>query len=71
VVVAPAGTPKAVIDRISAAIDAHLSQPAVAERLRALGAIPVGGPPERLAQHLKAEQARFREVIARTNIKPE
>jgi hypothetical protein len=28
-------------------------------------------PPERLAEHLKAEQARFREVIARTNLKPE
>ena len=71
VVVAPAGTPKAIVDRISAAIDAHLREPKVAERLRELGAIPVGGPPERLAEHLRAEQARFREVIARTGIKPE
>jgi tripartite-type tricarboxylate transporter receptor subunit TctC len=71
VVVAPAGTPKPIIDRISAAIDAHLRQPQVAERLRELGANPVGGPPERLAEHLRAEQARFREVISRANIKPE
>lgn len=71
VVVAPAGTPKAIVDRISAAIDAHLKEPATAERLRALGAMPVGGPAERLAQHLKSEQARFRQVIERTNIKPQ
>jgi tripartite-type tricarboxylate transporter receptor subunit TctC len=71
VVVAPANTPKAIVDRISGAIDAHLRKPDVAERLRALGAIPVGGSPERLAQHLKAEQARYRDVISRTSIKPE
>lgn len=70
VVVAPAGTPKPIIDRISSAIDAYLKQPATAERLRGLGAEPVGGPAERLAEHLKAEQARFKDVIARTHIKP-
>ena len=71
VVVAPAGTPKPIIDRISAVIDAYLKQPETAERLRTLGAIPVGGPAERLAEHLKSEQARFRDVISRTSIKPQ
>ncbi len=71
VVVAPAGTPKAIIDRSSAIIDAYIKQPDVAARLRELGAIPVGGPPERLAAHLRSEQTRFRGVIARTNLKPE
>jgi tripartite-type tricarboxylate transporter receptor subunit TctC len=71
VVVAPAGTPKPVVDRLSAAIDAHLKQPAVAERMRALGAIPVGGAPGQLAQHLKSEQARYRDVVTSAGIKPE
>ena len=71
VIVAPAGTPKSILDRTSAAIDAYLKQPEVAAKLRDLGAIPVGGPPERLAEHLKAEQARLRDVISRTNLKPE
>lgn len=71
VVVAPAGTPQPIIDRISAAINAHIKQPGTAERLRALGAIPVGGPAERLAEHLKSEQARYRDVISRTSIKPQ
>jgi tripartite-type tricarboxylate transporter receptor subunit TctC len=71
VVVAPAGTPKPIVDRMSAIIDAYIKQPDVAARLVELGAIPVGGPPERLAGHLKSEQTRFRDVIAKTNIKPE
>ena len=50
VVVAPAGTPKPIIDRTSAIIDAYIKQPEVAAKLRDLGAIPVGGPPERLAR---------------------
>jgi tripartite-type tricarboxylate transporter receptor subunit TctC len=70
VVVAPAGTPKPILDRISAAIDKYEKEPATAERLRTLGAIPVGGPPELLAKHLKSEQARFRDVIARMKEKP-
>jgi DNA-binding ferritin-like protein len=43
----------------------------VAERLRTLGAIPIGGAPEVLAQHLTSEQARYRDVTTRANIKPE
>jgi tripartite-type tricarboxylate transporter receptor subunit TctC len=71
VVVAPLGTPKPIVDRISAAIDAYLKEPATAERFRALGAVPVGGPAERLAEHLKSEQARYRDLMLRTNIKPQ
>jgi len=59
VVVAPAGTPKPIIDKIAAVIDDFEQQPATIARFRALGAIPVGGPPERLAAHLKSEQTRY------------
>jgi tripartite-type tricarboxylate transporter receptor subunit TctC len=71
VVVAPAGTPKPIIDRASAIIDAYIKQPEVAAKLTELGAVVIGGPPERLASHLKTEQARFRDVIAKTSLKPE
>ena len=71
VVVAPAGTPRAIVERISAIVDAHLKQPDVARKLDELGALPAGGSPERLAEHLRAEQARFRDLIARTGVKPE
>lgn len=64
VLVAPAGTPSEITERIAAAVDAFEQQPATIERFRSLGAIPVGGKPERLAQHLKAEQERFSKVMS-------
>nr|WP_238534221.1 tripartite tricarboxylate transporter substrate-binding protein [Advenella kashmirensis] len=65
VIVAPAATPKPVVDRLSAAIDAYVKEPAVLEQFQKLGATPVGGPPERLAKQLTSEQARYREVMAK------
>jgi len=63
VIVAPAGAPKPIVDKIAAVIDAFEQQPATIARLRALGAIPVGGPPERLAAHLQSEQARYATLL--------
>jgi tripartite-type tricarboxylate transporter receptor subunit TctC len=63
VLVAPAGTPKEVTEKISKAVDNFEKQPATIEKFRALGAVPVGGPPERLAAHLKSEQERFGKLL--------
>lgn len=63
VIVAPAGTPQPIIDKISAVIDAFEKEPATLEKFRALGAVPVGGPADVLAKHLKAEQARYGDVL--------
>lgn len=63
VLVAPAGTPQEVTERIAAAVDAFEQQPATIERFRSLGAIPVGGAPQRLADHLKSEQERFGKLM--------
>lgn len=70
VIVAPAGTPPAVTARIAQAIDDFEKQPATIERFRAMGAVPVGGPPERLATHLKSEQARYADVLKNMTSKP-
>jgi tripartite-type tricarboxylate transporter receptor subunit TctC len=64
VIVAPAGTPKAVTERIAAVIDAYEKEPATLEKFRALGAIAVGGPPERLAKQLQSEQVRYGKLLA-------
>ncbi|MBU4611533.1 tripartite tricarboxylate transporter substrate binding protein [Achromobacter sp. GG226] len=63
VIVAPAETPGAITERIAAAIDAFAKQPQAIEKFRALGAVHVGGPPSRLAEHLTSEQARYGEVL--------
>lgn len=63
VLVAPAGTPVAITERIAKAVDNFEKQPETIEKFRALGATPVGGPPERLAKHLTAEQERFGKLL--------
>ncbi len=66
---APAATPPDIVRRLSATIDAVLKQPAVAERLAELGAVPVGGPPEKLAAFQGAEQEKWGKVIKAANVK--
>ncbi len=68
---APAGTPPEIVRRISAEVDAALKTPAVANRLKDLGAVPVGGPPERLGSFHRAEQDKWGAVIKAANIKPD
>jgi len=68
---APAGTPPEVVKRLSAEVDAALKKPAVAKRLTDLGAVPVGGPPEKLAAFQQAEQAKWGKVIQAAKIKAE
>jgi tripartite-type tricarboxylate transporter receptor subunit TctC len=66
---APAGTPPEIVQRISTEIDAVLKNPAVAARLKELGAVPVGGPPERLAQFQRAELEKWRKVVKAAGLK--
>ena len=65
---APAGTPPEIVKRLSLEVDHALSNPAVATTLRDLGAVPTGGPPERLAAFQRAEQEKWGKVILAGNI---
>lgn len=47
--VAPAGTPKAVVERLNGAANAALQDPAVQQRLKAMGVQALGGEPQRLS----------------------
>jgi tripartite-type tricarboxylate transporter receptor subunit TctC len=62
VVVAPAGTPEPVVNRLASEIDKTLKKPALLERMKTLGAEPVGGTPQALARHIAAETDKWREV---------
>jgi len=68
---APAGTPPEIVRRIASEIDAALKTPTVAQRFKDLGAIPVGGTPERLAAFQLAEQKKWGDVIKAANVKPD
>jgi len=62
-VYAPAATPAAVVRTLSDTITRALRDPAVAERFDKEGAVIVGGPPEALAKHVKAELALWAKVV--------
>jgi tripartite-type tricarboxylate transporter receptor subunit TctC len=68
-ILAPAGTPAAVVSEVNGKLAAALTQRDVTDRIAALGADLVGGPPERLAEHLRAEIPKWREVVRAANIK--
>lgn len=55
----PAGTPPDVIARLSAATVKALQNPALVEKLKALGADATGGPPDDLDKTLKGDMARW------------
>jgi len=68
-ILAPAGTPAAVVAEVNGKLAAAFTQRDVTDRVAALGADRVGGPPERLAAHLNAEIPKWREVIRAANIR--
>jgi tripartite-type tricarboxylate transporter receptor subunit TctC len=68
---APAGTPSDIVKRLSAEVDAALKKPAVAKRLTDLGAVPVGGSPDKLATFQRNEQEKWAQVIQAARIKAE
>ncbi len=56
---APKGTPKAVIDKVSRDLQEVIDMPDMRERELALGYRFIGGSPQRLADHLKAEIVKW------------
>jgi tripartite-type tricarboxylate transporter receptor subunit TctC len=68
-ILAPAGTPAAIVSEVNGKLAAALTQRDIVDRIAALGADLVGGPPERLAEHLNAEIPKWREVVRAANIR--
>jgi tripartite-type tricarboxylate transporter receptor subunit TctC len=68
-ILAPAGTPAVVISDVNAALARALTQREMTDRFAALGADPVGGPPQRLVEHLNSEIPKWRKVIRAANIR--
>jgi len=66
---APAGTPREVIEKIHSDTAKALQLPEVRERLAAMGAEPSGEAPAELAKRIKVEYDRWGEVVRKANIK--
>jgi tripartite-type tricarboxylate transporter receptor subunit TctC len=59
-ILAPAGTPPDVVNRLNAEINKALKDPEVRERLANDAADPVGGSPQVFAEHIRAELVRMK-----------
>lgn len=68
-ILAPARTPDSIINKLNAELARALTQPEVLDRIAALGAEPAGGPPQRLADHLRAEIPKWGRVVREAKIK--
>ena len=69
--VAPAGTPREVVNALNAAAVKSLVTPEVNERLNALASPPVGEAPEYFGRHIRAEIDKWARVIRAGDIRPD
>lgn len=68
-VIGPAGLPRPVLDRLNAAVNAAIAEPATKERLAQLGSEGGGGTPEDYAALIRRDSAKWAEVIKRSGAK--
>jgi tripartite-type tricarboxylate transporter receptor subunit TctC len=70
-VMAPAGTPPAIVDKLAAEIQAFLRQPDIEARLRERGVVRVGSSAAEFSKTLGDEAAFYRKLVADAGIKAE
>jgi len=66
---APKGTPPAVVARLNDAMNRALADPGVRQRLDTIGAEPTPGTPEQLSALMRVEFDKWSEVVRRARIK--
>jgi len=68
-ILVPAKTPRAIVDRLHRELEASLKTPFVRERYATLGIEPVGNTPTEFGTEMKADLARWGEVVKAANIR--
>ncbi|MGQ2999101.1 tripartite tricarboxylate transporter substrate binding protein [Variovorax sp.] len=63
---APAGTPRAIVERLNEATRQALDTPAVREQIARLGSAPVHGTPERFGAFIQAEHDKWGPIVKST-----
>ena len=70
-IIAPKGTPAALVERLSKEIASAMHSPEVSKRLAADSSEAVGSSPAEFTAHIRAEKARWGPVIKQAGIRPE
>ena len=68
-VIAPAGLPRPLIERLNAAVNEAIRSPLFTERFALIGDEPAGGTPEEFAATIRRDSARWGEVVKRSGAK--
>lgn len=68
-VMAPAGTSKAVIEKLNKHINAFLAEPAFRKRVTDMGVTPMGGTPNDVTSYIATEARRWSEVVRSAGLK--
>ncbi len=67
-VVAPAGTPPAIVNKLNAEINKTLANPALMQKLADTGAEPLPGTPAQFGAYLRSEADKWADVIKRAKL---
>jgi tripartite-type tricarboxylate transporter receptor subunit TctC len=70
-ILAPAATPGAIVERLNREINLVLGDPAIRDRILALGTAPVGGSAAAFGKKLQTDYEAVDELVARTGMKVE
>jgi tripartite-type tricarboxylate transporter receptor subunit TctC len=70
-ILAPAGTRKPIIDKLSAELKRALADPEVLKHIESLGMEPVSGTPDELREWIRSELARWKKVVRDAGIQPQ
>jgi tripartite-type tricarboxylate transporter receptor subunit TctC len=65
---APKGTPDAILDKLAAAVDKAMKEPATVEKLKGLGIEPIGGTRAEFVKFTDAERKRLGEIVKAANM---
>jgi len=65
-VIAPAGLPRPIVDRLNAAVNAAIRTPLFKERFEANGDESGGGTPEEFAELIRKDSIRWADVVKRS-----
>ena len=70
-VIAPAGVPRPIVDKLNTAINKVLTSEAFKEKFAKIGDEPGGGSPEEFAETIRTDSAKWADVIKRAGVKLE
>jgi tripartite-type tricarboxylate transporter receptor subunit TctC len=68
-VIGPAGIPRAIVDKLNAAINRAIQSPTFKERFASIGDEPAGGAPEDFAETIAKDSAKWKEVVQRAGVR--